>query len=103
MLRNSTIAWTVAAVVVVSVPLVPDKDKYTIQISEPASKQKSKRQFDTINATCKLQDYYTTNQGLKVCEYKCNTPSKQSVYKTSRPEIICQDTINEKVMQQRRD
>ena len=100
--QNSTIGWVIVAAVVVSVPLVPDKDKYVIRITEPAAKQKNKRQYEVITASCKLQDYYTTSQGLKVCEYRCDSPNKQSIYKTSRPEVVCQDTITEKIQQQKK-
>ena len=93
--------WVAGAAVVLSVPLVPDDAKISISL-DPVVTRKSEKPYDVIVSSCSLRGESINAQGLQVCEYHCAAGDKQTIYKTSRANVICQNSIQEQLKQTKR-
>lgn len=93
--------WIAGAAIVLSVPIVPDSMKISVSMDPPRNR-KPEKPYSVVSAACTLKSETISDQGLQVCEYRCNDDNHQIIYKTSRPNVVCQNTINEQLKQTKR-
>jgi len=94
---SNKIIWYVVAAVAIAIPIVPDKYKIGINITQsPITKNESKKS-DIITASCTLVKESQTPQGMHVCQYKCEG-STAFLYKTSMTNnYVCEKNIKERI------
>lgn len=74
---------SVGTAVTILGPMIPDNVNIslTMPITIQAQMGKKEKPYQVVTATCKLTDEKISNN-LKVCEYTCETSSKQRIFHT---------------------
>ena len=83
-----------AIVISIAVPLVPDKYKVGINITQPEVRENSKsgRHTEVVKATCELEADFITSSNIHVCRYKCSEGGSISITSMNRSNS-CKQTI----------
>jgi hypothetical protein len=83
-----------ALAISIAVPIVPDKYKVGINITQPEVKENSKsgRYTEVVKATCELEADFITSSNIHVCRYKCSEGGSISITSINRSNS-CQQTI----------
>lgn len=96
MLTKKTIL-TIAAVVTVIAPLVPEKININLNVPITIGTRQEKP-YEIISTSCKLSDKFVDNRGHQVCEYTCTEGDHRKVSKvTFNSGTMCQSNIHENV------
>lgn len=74
-------------------PIVPDKYKVNVNITQPELKEsKTIKPTETIRTSCELEADFITSRDIHVCRYKCNEGGSISITSINRS-YKCQQTI----------
>jgi len=88
--------WYIVAAVAAATPLVPEKYKITINVTQQPAISSGKK-GDVIVSSCSLVKETQTPQGMHVCQYKCEG-SSALLYKTSMTNnYVCERKIEERI------
>ena len=71
------------AAVTILAPMIPDTVNINLNVPITIESQmvKKEKPYQVITATCNLTNQKIENE-IKVCEYTCDTPSKQRIFHT---------------------
>ena len=83
-----------AIAIAIAVPIVPDKYKVGINITQPEVRENSKadRHTEVVKATCELEADFITSSNIHVCRYKCSEGGSISITSINRSNS-CKQTI----------
>lgn len=96
MLAKKTLL-TIAAVVTVVAPLVPDKININLNIPVTVA-GKPDKPYEIVTTTCYLSDKFKDERNHQVCEYTCTEGDNKKLHKvTYNSGAMCQSNINERV------
>ena len=96
MLTKKTLL-TIAAVVTVVAPLVPEKININLNIPVTVAARADKP-YEIVTTTCNLSDKFRDEKGHQVCEYTCTEGDHKKIHKvTYNTGAMCQSNIKEKV------
>jgi hypothetical protein len=101
MLTKKTLL-SIAAVVTVVAPLVPDKININFNIPVTVA-GKPDKPYEIVTTTCHLSDRFRDDRGHQVCEYTCTEGDNKKVHKvTYNSGAMCQSSISERVKKTKR-
>ena len=96
MLTKKTIL-TIAAVVTVVAPLIPEKININLNVPITVGNRQEKP-YEIISTSCKLSDTFVDDKGHQVCEYTCTEGDHRKLSKvTFNSGSMCQSNIRESV------
>ena len=83
-----------AIAMAIAVPIVPDKYKIGINITQPEVREnnKSGKHTEVVKATCELEADFITSNNIHVCRYKCSEGGSISITSINRSNS-CKQTI----------
>ena len=93
-MSTKKILFYTAVAVSIAVPIVPDKYKIGVAITQPEVREYNKeiKKFDTVKTSCKLEEDFITSKGIHVCKYKCNEGGSISITSINRSKE-CPQTV----------
>ena len=89
----------VGTAVTILAPMIPDtvNINLNVPITIQAQMAKKEKPYQVITATCNLTNEKIQNE-IKVCEYTCDSPSKQRIFHTHfYKSATCSKTITEQI------
>lgn len=92
-MSRKLLLYTAIAISII-VPIVPDRYKVGIAITQPELKESNKtgRHTEVVKATCELEADFITSSNIHVCRYKCNEGGSISITSMNRSNS-CKQTI----------
>jgi hypothetical protein len=101
MLTKKTIL-SVAAVVTVITPLIPDQININLNVPVTIA-GRSEKPYEVITTTCNLSGRSNDQSGRQVCEYTCTDGDHKKIHKvTYNTGAMCHSNISERVKKTQR-